>query len=103
MRGPKLRGWPALGAVAVALTSTLGGFTPANAAVPVSQVGWWTRSPSPPTVPEGGLTVGVAPDGNLSVAAIGLETAGGAESAKVTLKETTDSQGAPTASLQVCT
>jgi hypothetical protein len=103
MRGPKLRGWPALAAVAVATASTLGGFTPARAAVPVSKVGWWTRSPSPPAVPEGGLSVGVAPDGNLSVAAIGLETAGGAAQAKVTLKETSDSQGAQAASLQVCT
>lgn len=103
MRGPKLRGWPALAAVAVATASTVGGFTPAHAAVPVSKVGWWTRSPSPPTVPEGGLSVGVAPDGNLSVAAIGLDTAGGAAQAKVTLKETSDSQAAQTASLQVCT
>jgi hypothetical protein len=102
MRG-KLRGWPALAAVGVAMASSLGGFTPAHAAVPVSKVGWWTRSPSPPTVPEGGLSVGVAPDGNLSVAAIGLDTAGGAAQAKVTLKETSDSQGAPTATLQVCT
>src|SRR4051794_35727168 len=103
MRGAKLRGWPALAAVGVAMASSLGGFTPAHAAVPVSKVGWWTRSPSTPTVPDGGLTVGVAPDGNLSVAAIGLDTAGGAAQAKVTLKETSDSQGAQAASLQVCT
>ncbi|MEN3271587.1 MAG: hypothetical protein V7636_348 [Actinomycetota bacterium] len=103
MRGPRLRGWPVLAAVTIATASTLGGFTPAHAAVPVSKVGWWTRSPSPPTVPEGGLSVGVAPDGNLSVAAIGLDTAGGAAQAKVTLKETSDSQGAQAASLQICT
>jgi hypothetical protein len=103
MRGPKRRGWPALAAVAVATAATLGGSTPARAAVPVTKVGWWTRSPSPPAVPEGGLSVGVAPDGNLSVAAIGLDTAGGAAQAKLALKETSDSQGAQAASLQVCT
>lgn len=102
MRGTKVRRWSLLAALGVVLTSSVGGFTPANAAVPVTQTGWWTRSPAPPTVPDGGLAVGVAPDGNVSVGAIKLDTAGGATSAKVTLKES-DGQGQQAASLQVCT
>jgi hypothetical protein len=103
MRRATRRGWPALAAVTMAMASTLGGSSVAHAAVPVSKVGWWTRSPKTPAVPDGGLSVGVAPDGNLSVAAIALDTAGGAAQATVTLAETADSEGAQAASVQVCT
>lgn len=75
---------------------------PAQAAVPVSMVGWWTRSPSPPPVPDGGIAVGLAPDGEVSVGAIQLDTAGGAEAAVVSLLET-GGRGQQAATIQVCT
>lgn len=93
--------WSALGLGAL-LVLLLGGSTPAEAAVPVSTVGWWTRSPSPAAPPEGGIAIGQAPDGNLSVAAIRISTAGGASGAKLTLAES-GGEGQEAASLQVCT
>lgn len=98
-----VRRWPALaaGLVVVAMTA-LGGSTPAGAAVPVTAVGWWTRSPSPPTVPAGGIAVGEAPDGDLSVAALRLSTGGGATGVKLTLAESSG-EGKEAATLQVCT
>lgn len=102
MQRTKVRTWAMLALGSIALAGGAGAWTDAQAAVPVSAVGWWTRSPSPPTVPDGGIAVGVAPDGDLSVAAIKLDTAGGAAQAKLSLKES-DAQGAEAASLQVCT
>ena len=94
--------WSALG-LGVLLVVLIGGSAPpAHAAVPVSQVGWWTRSPSPEAPPDGGIAVGEAPDGNLSVAAIRISTGGGASGAKLTLAES-GGQGQEAASLQVCT
>jgi hypothetical protein len=93
--------WFALG-LSVLLVVLVGGSTPAQAAVPVSAVGWWTRSPSPAAPPDGGIAVGEAPDGNLSVAAIRISTGGGASGAKLTLAES-GGQGQEAASLQVCT
>ena len=86
----------------IALAQWLGPSVPAQAAVPVSMVGWWTRSPSPPVVPEGGIAVGLAPDGNVSVGAIQVDTAGGAETAVISLRETAG-RGQQAASVQVCT
>jgi len=47
--------------------------TPAAGAAPsVTGAGWWTRSPIA-SAPEGGITVGNAPDGPLSVAAVSID------------------------------
>jgi hypothetical protein len=53
-------------------------------------------------VPDGGVAVGQAPDGNLSVAAIQVDTGGGASSPKLSLSEA-GGQGQQAATLQVCT
>lgn len=94
----KTRSAFALGALLVVL---IGSTAPADAAVPVSTVGWWTRSPSA-TAPDGGIAVGEAPDGNLSVAAIRIGTGGGATDVKLTLTES-GGEAQEAASLQVCT
>jgi hypothetical protein len=73
----------------------------AHAEVPVSQVGWWTRSPTPPTVPEGGISVAAAPDGPLTVGAVLLDAGGGASGASVRLVET-GGEGQQLGGLQVC-
>ena len=61
-----------------ALLACLGGTAPARAdeAPTVTGVGWWTRSPAAGAPPTGGLTVGMAPDGPVSVAAVRLQAAG---------------------------
>jgi hypothetical protein len=61
-------------ALAVAVLAVAGlSFTPsASAAGSVTAIGWWTRSPIA-SAPEGGFTVGNAPDGPLSVAAVGVD------------------------------
>lgn len=96
------RWWPLLGVAPLAASVLgLGATAPARAAVPVSKVGWWTRSPSPAGPPQGGIEVGAAPDGNLSVAAFELDTGGGASGAKLTLTES-GGQGQQAAALQAC-
>ena len=80
----------------------LGGAPTAAADVPVSQVGWWTRSPTPPTVPEGGISVGAAPDGPLTVGAVLVDTDGGASGASLRLVESSGGAGAEVAALEVC-
>lgn len=102
MTGMTRRWWPAVAlAPVLAMSVGLVGPGPARADVPVTKVGWWTRSPQPPSVPTGGIAVGDAPDGYLSVAAISLDTGGGASGAHVTLAES-DGQGQQAASLQAC-
>jgi hypothetical protein len=87
---------------AVAGAPLLGRAPAARADVPVSQVGWWTRSPSPPTVPEGGSSVGAAPDGDLTVGAVLVDTGGGASGSSLRLVESSGGAGAEVAALQVC-
>jgi hypothetical protein len=53
--------------VAMATAAWLG--APASASGDVEAVGWWTRSPAA-SAPDGGITVGAAPDGPTSVAAL---------------------------------
>ena len=88
------------GAVTALAVAALAG-PDAAAEVPVSQVGWWTRAPAPPAVPQGGIAVGAAPDGDLTVGAVQLDTGEGASSATLRLVET-GGQGAAIAALQVC-
>src|SRR2546425_3408756 len=71
----------------------------ADASVSVTEVGWWTRSPSPPASPS--FSVGNAPDGALSKAALRVDVGGGALTAKITLTEA-DGQGQAAAGLQAC-
>src|SRR4051812_22219370 len=86
-----------LAAAVVALAPTA-----AHADVPVTQVGWWTRAPSPPTVPEGGIAVGAAPDGDLTIGALVIDAGeGGATGTELRLVET-GGQGQQVAGLQVC-
>lgn len=49
-------------------------------------VGWWTRSPIA-SAPEGGFTVGNAPDGPLSVAAVGVDLGKGVSSAQLSFEQ----------------
>lgn len=97
-----IRWWRLAGVVSLT-TGLLGvaGAPAAHASVPISKVGWWTRSPSPAGPPAGGIEVGSAPDGNLSVAAIELDTGGGASGATLTLVES-GGQAQQAASLQAC-
>jgi hypothetical protein len=88
------------GALGVALVLGVPGT--AGAEVPVSQVGWWTRSPSPPTVPDGGISVGAAPDGALTVGAVLVDTGDGASGASLRLVEASGGAGAQVAGIQVC-
>jgi hypothetical protein len=90
------------GAVVLGALFAFGAPSPAHAAIPVTRTGWWTRSPAPPAVEKGGLSVGDAPDGDLSVAAFEVDTAGGASGPKLTLTET-GGQGQQTGALQACT
>lgn len=78
-------------------------FVPAaHAQVAVQKTGWWTRSPSPPAVPQGGLAAGEAPDGYLTVSAFQVDAGGGASNVKLSMAES-DGQGQQGASLQACT
>ena len=74
----------------------------ARAEVPVSQVGWWTRSPTPPAVPDGGISVGAAPDGALTVGAVLVDAGDGASGASLRLVPASGSAGAEVAGIQVC-
>ena len=74
----------------------------AHAQVAVQKTGWWTRSPAPPAVPAGGLAVGEAPDGYLTVSAFQVDAGGGATNASLSLAES-DGQGQQGASIQACT
>lgn len=89
----------AVGVVAAGLV--LASAPSATADVPVSQAGWWTRSPSPPTVPEGGIAVAAAPDGDLTVGAIAIEAGDGASGVGLRLVET-GGQGQAIAALVAC-
>src|SRR5689334_5332555 len=103
MRVTRFRGLVALGAATFVASVGMGSAPAAHADVPVGSVGWWTRSPAPPTVPQGGLTVGESPDDDLSVAAIRLSTGeGGATGVSITLTES-GGEAQQAASLQVCT
>jgi hypothetical protein len=88
------------GVIGVALVLVLPGA--ARADVPVTQVGWWTRSPTPPTVPDGGISVAAAPDGELTVGAVLIDTGGGASGTSLRLVEGTGGAGAELAAIQVC-
>jgi hypothetical protein len=73
----------ALGAVAFVVLLA----APASAAGSVTAVGWWTRSPVA-SAPEGGLTIGNAPDGPLSVAAVAVDLGtSGVSSATLSLEQ----------------
>jgi hypothetical protein len=87
--------------MAIGAACALGLAPSAHAAVPVTQVGWWTRSPVPPTVPEGGAAVGAAPDGALTVSAVEFDAGDGASGASLRLVET-GGQGQQAAGVQVC-
>lgn len=93
----------ALGAGFIGVVLALAFPSAAGAEVPVSQVGWWTRSPSKPAVPEGGISVAAAPDGDLTVGAIVIDAGdGGASGASVRLVEASGAAGAEVAAIQVC-
>ena len=91
----------ALAVLAIGAACALGFAPSAHAAVPVTQVGWWTRSPVPPTVPEGGVAVGAAPDGALTVSAVKIDAGDGASGTSLRLVET-GGQGQQAAGVQVC-
>src|SRR3954447_13898011 len=95
---PAIRRTLALGGLASAMI--FGAPVAAHADVPIKQVGWWTRSPAPPTVPDGGVSVGAAADGDLTVAAVQIDAGGGASGANLHLVETNG--GGQLAGLQVC-
>ena len=102
MPGRRMRWWPAVAVVPMAAALfALGGGVAARAAIPVTKVGWWTKSPSPAGPPQGGIEVGAAPDGNLSVAALEIDAGGGASGAKLTLTES-GGQAQQAATLQAC-
>lgn len=88
------------GILGVALVLAIPGA--AHAEVPVSQVGWWTRSPTPPAVPDGGISVGAAPDGALTVGAVVVDAGGGASGASLRLVESSGGTGAQVAGIRVC-
>lgn len=67
-------------------------------AEPARSVGWWTRQPAA-SAPDGGFAVGAAPDGALSVAAVGLPL--DTQAVALTATESESLNGA-TASLAVC-
>lgn len=102
MRAKRFRWWMLATVAPVAAgVMGIGATAPARAAVPVTKVGWWTKSPSPPAAPSGGVEVGQAPSGTLTVAALELDTQGGASGAHLTLVEN-GGQGGQAASIQVC-
>src|SRR3954454_6586929 len=76
--------------------------TSAGADVPVTDVSWWTRSPAPPSVPAGGFSVGSAPDGSLSVAAIHVNVSHGASKANIQLTEASTGEGSQAGAIDVC-
>lgn len=63
-------------------------------------VGWWTRSPAQ-DAPEGGFAVATAPDGPLTVGAVGFDAGEGVTSAVLGAVET-GGFGQAAAALQVC-
>src|SRR2546423_4947144 len=84
------------GALLVALMAGPAGAASAT----VQDVGWWTRSPSPPNPPA--CSVGNAPDDALSVAALHIDVGNGALALKISVLET-DGQGQAAAAIQACT
>lgn len=90
----------AASALLLAIAFVVASAQPARADVPVTRTGWWTRSPSPPTVPEGGLAVGAAPDGDMTVGAVLLDAGAGVSGAQLRLVET--GGAAPLAAIRVC-
>lgn len=83
--------------VALAVLVVVGLAGPGEAE-PARSVGWWTRQPAA-SAPDGGFAVGAAPDGALSVAAVGLPL--DAQAVTLTATESESVNGA-TASLAVC-
>ena len=81
----------ALGAL-VAVVLVIG--LPTASAATRGPVGWWTRSPAA-SAPDGGFTVGNAPDGPVSVAAIEVDLEDGVSSASLSFAQT--GGAAPTA------
>jgi len=79
----------------------VGVWVPAQADVPVDKVGWWTRAAVPPSVTDGGIAVGVAPDGALTVGAIELSVGAGASGTSLRLVETAG-EGQQVAAIQAC-
>ena len=61
--------------------------TPTASAAKRGPVGWWTRSPAA-SAPDGGITVGNAPDGPVSVAAIEVDLEDGVSSASISFAQT---------------
>src|SRR3954451_8858037 len=106
-RSTSIRGLTLRAAVAAATVMGAGGIATiawpqaASADVPVSAVSWWTQSPAPPTVPDGGISVATGPGGRISVAAVKLDIGGGATTATLTLDES-DGQGQQAAAIQAC-
>lgn len=84
-------------AAAVAVAAAV---VPAFAEASISQIGWWTRNPIA-TAPEDGFAVARAPDGDLSVAALGVFSTGDLTKATLILTEA-DTVNAGGAVLQVC-
>lgn len=72
-----------------------------QASVPVPDVGWWTDSPAPPTVPSGGIGVGRGANGRLAIGALRLAVEGGASGTVLHLAEA-GGQGGPLAALRAC-
>ena len=71
---------------------------PTSSAATRGPVGWWTRSPAA-SAPDGGFTVGNAPDGPVSVAAIEVDLDDGVSSASLSFAQT--GGAAPTAAQMV--
>lgn len=86
------------GAAAVVLAG--GALVPAGASVTVSDVGWWTASAVPPTVPDGGIGVGSDPSG-VTVGALRIDVGDGVSTATLKLVEGAN-QVDTLASMQVC-
>jgi hypothetical protein len=103
-----VRGVAVRAAVAAATVVGAGGIMSAawpgsaSADVPVTAVGWWTQSPAPPTVPDGGVSVAIGPSGALSVAAIKVDIGGGVEGSAVLSLVEDSGQGQQAAALQAC-
>ena len=87
-------------AALVALSLTMDASPAAAQSASVAEVGWWTRNPAA-SAPEGGLDVGAAPDGAMSVGAIGVTGTGSVRKALLFFSETGGVQQ-DGAALQVC-
>ena len=87
-----------LGAVAAADA----GSDPARAAgATITEIGWWTRTPST-TTPEGGFQIAKAPDGPQSVAALRVQVDGEVQGALLILFETAGGYRQNDAVIEAC-